>query len=123
MTGQSVFDQHQTAVILGPKSGGGGEGTVFAIANLQNRVAKIFNPQIAASKGDKVRSMIPLGSAELFKVAAWPLTTLHDRAGGPAIGYAMPAVKNHKELHLLYGPSHRKTAFPDADWNFLIHLA
>jgi len=35
----------------------------------------------------------------------------------------MPQVKGYHEIHSLYGPSHRKRTFPQADWSFLVHAA
>jgi DNA-binding helix-hairpin-helix protein with protein kinase domain len=67
--------------------------------------------------------MVTLQRAELLKVAAWPSATLHERAGGPAVGLTMRRIRDYKEVHTLYSPAHRKTAFPQADWRFLVTVA
>jgi DNA-binding helix-hairpin-helix protein with protein kinase domain len=36
------------------------------------------------------------------------------------VGFLMPRVDGHREIHALYGPTDRKAAFPDASWAFLV---
>jgi DNA-binding helix-hairpin-helix protein with protein kinase domain len=35
----------------------------------------------------------------------------------------MPRLDGHREIHALYGPNARRTAFPDASWAFLVRVA
>ena len=35
----------------------------------------------------------------------------------------MPKVVGFKEIHLLYGPQSRRREFPQADWQYLLHVA
>ncbi|HJT76550.1 MAG TPA: hypothetical protein VJ739_05045, partial [Gemmataceae bacterium] len=60
---------------------------------------------------------------ELCRFAAWPTATLHDGPGGLLCGFLMPRFAGARPLHTLYSPAHRRTAFPFADWAFLIHTA
>jgi DNA-binding helix-hairpin-helix protein with protein kinase domain len=39
------------------------------------------------------------------------------------VGFVMPKVEGHREIHTLYGPTDRKAAFPDASWSFLVRAA
>ncbi|MET0396605.1 MAG: hypothetical protein ABW277_07265 [Longimicrobiaceae bacterium] len=38
-------------------------------------------------------------------------------------GLIMPLVERHRELHALYSPAQRRQTFPQAGWDFLIHVA
>ena len=35
----------------------------------------------------------------------------------------MPRITNCEPIHKVYGPSHRKGSFPNADWKFLVRTA
>ena len=59
----------------------------------------------------------------LLEIAAWPVDVLRAQPTGPIRGFVMPKVSGYQEIHSLYGPAHRKRAFPQADWSFLIHAA
>src|SRR5581483_286949 len=86
-------------------------------------VAKIYHKALAASDAAKLRIMVGLARDELVRVAAWPTATLHERPGGPMVGFVMRRIKDYKEIHTLYSPAHRKTSFPQADWRFLVTTA
>jgi DNA-binding helix-hairpin-helix protein with protein kinase domain len=64
--------------------------------------------------------MVQLGTPELATFAAWPENLLIDEPTGNVVGFLMPRVDGHREIHTLYGPMGRKTAFPDATWAFLV---
>ena len=59
----------------------------------------------------------------LKKIAAWPVSTLHEAPHGAVRGFLMPKVAGYEPVHHLYSPSHRKQLFPDKDWAFLINTA
>lgn len=119
----NVYDHLGRPVQLGVKLGTGGEGSVFDIVNSPSLVAKVYHKAPPAQRAAKLRTMVGLARKELCAVAAWPTATLHDRPGGSVCGLVMQKVKNFQEVHTLYSPAHRKTAYPHADWRFLVHVA
>ncbi|HET7506107.1 MAG TPA: hypothetical protein VFK02_34040 [Kofleriaceae bacterium] len=123
MTNPQIFDHRGRSLALGALIRRGGEGAVFDVAGQPALVAKLYDNAPDQDKADKLRSMLASGAQDLTRVAAWPITTLHDRPSGPLRGFVMPKIVGHKEIHKLYGPSHRQREFPDANWAFLIHTA
>jgi len=108
---------------LGRCLGQGGEGAVYAVANRPQAVAKIYarRPDDHASR--KLSAMVQLGTEELAAISAWPQNLLHDPRTGDVVGFLMPRLDAHHEIHKLYGPADRKLAFPDAGWGFLTRVA
>ncbi|MDA0590548.1 MAG: hypothetical protein O3C17_21335 [Planctomycetota bacterium] len=119
---QVVTEQGRT-LKLGNLLGKGGEANVFDVEGNRDIVAKIYHAAPSREKLEKISWMTRLATPELSKFAAWPLATIHQRSHVPAIGILMPRVENASEIHELYGPAHRRTAFPSADWRFLIRAA
>lgn len=108
-----MFDSSGRRVSLGKKVGTGGEGTVYEVPALGNDiVAKIYHKEVYPEKQAKLRSMVKAGDESLRKIAAWPKETLHMGAGGQIRGFLMPKVAGCEEIHVLYGPSHRKQSYP-----------
>ena len=60
---------------------------------------------------------------ELKAISAWPTDVLHAKEGGPVVGFLMPKITDYEPVHKVYGPTHRKEAFPHADWRFLVRTA
>ena len=108
---------------LGRCLGQGGEGAVYAVANRPLAVAKIYarRPDDHASR--KLSAMVQLCTDELAGISAWPQNLLHDPRTGNVVGFLMPRLDAHHEIHKLYGPADRKLAFPDAGWGFLVRVA
>jgi DNA-binding helix-hairpin-helix protein with protein kinase domain len=123
MTASNLFDHLGRPLTLGTELGKGGEGRVFNVANFPDLVAKVYHKPPPAHREAKLRAMLGLAREELYNVAAWPTATLHERPRGPVRGLVMRKIKGFKEVHFLYSPAHRKTAFPHADWRFLVHTA
>ncbi len=123
MATPQVFDHLGKAVALGALLRRGGEGAVFDVAGQPTLVAKLYENPPAQDKADKLGAMIASGTSTLARIAAWPVRTLHDRPNGKLCGFVMPKIVGYKEIHKLYGPSHRQREFPDADWSFLVHAA
>jgi len=115
-------DQSGTAIALGKKLGTGGEGAVFEILSNRDLVAKIYHKHAPPEKAAKLTFMASMSKPEIFKFAAWPKSTLHRQLNGPTVGIIIPRI-NAKEIHDLYGPSHRAINFPAADWRFLVRTA
>ena len=109
-------------VSLDRKLGEGGEGAVFEVAGQPTLVAKVYHEPPSVQKGRKLHGMAEASSPPLAAVSAWPQDVLMER-GGRVRGLLMPAVRGHREIHDLYGPSSRKAEFPDADFRFLVHVA
>lgn len=119
-----MFDSSGRRVSLGKKIGTGGEGTVYEVPALGNDiVAKIYHKEVSPEKQAKLLGMVKAGDESLRKIAAWPKETLHMGAGGQIRGFLMPKVAGCEEVHVLYGPSHRKQRYPDKDWAFLVNTA
>jgi len=103
--------------------GRGGEGAVHEIAGRPGFVAKIYHQAVGPDKALKLEGMARQAHPGLLEIAAWPVDVLRVRPDGPVQGFVMPRVNGYREIHSLYGPSHRKRSFPHADWSFLVHAA
>ena len=108
---------------LGRCLGSGGEGAVYSVPERPSLVAKIYATAPDGHTSRKLGAMVQLGTEALAAFAAWPQNLLHDASTGNVVGFLMPRVEGHREIHALYGPTNRKTAFPDATWTFLVRAA
>ena len=108
---------------LGPALGRGGEGVVYEITGRPGFVAKVYHQPISANKALKLDNMARQAHPSLLEIATWPVDVLRPRPDARVQGFVMPRVNGYREIHSLYGPSHRKKAFPQADWSFLVHAA
>ena len=108
---------------LGRCLGQGGEGAVYSVPMWPRSVATIYARRPDELTGRKLGAMVELGTEELASFAAWPQGLLLDPRTRKAVGFLMPRVDGHREIHALYGPTARKTAFPDASWAFLLRAA
>ena len=108
---------------LGRCLGQGGEGAVYSVPMWPRSVAKIYARRPDDHTSRKLQAMVELGTEELTSFAAWPQGLLLDPRTGAAVGFLMPRVDAHREIHALYGPTARKAAFPDASWAFLVRVA
>jgi DNA-binding helix-hairpin-helix protein with protein kinase domain len=123
MRPRDLFDDRQRTVSLGAKLASGGEADVFIVNSAPNILAKIYKKPQDAEKVQKLRAMVALNKDDLQKTAAWPNALLHNSPNGPVVGITIRRILEAKEIHVLYSPAHRKVAFPQADWHFLIHAA
>src|SRR5690349_13083233 len=123
MPAAKLHDHLGRPLDLGPPLASGGEGSVHAVAAEAGLLAKVYHRPPDADKVDKLRWMMAHAGPELLRFAGWPTATLHDGAGGPVVGFLMPRFTGYGAIHTLYSPAHRRTAFPTADWAFLIHTA
>ncbi|MFA5331265.1 MAG: hypothetical protein WC342_02695 [Methanoregula sp.] len=120
----NFFDSRSTLVSLGKKVGSGGEGDVYEIApHRRDVLAKIYHKPLTDEKQEKLRLMVRGCNDDLKEFAAWPLDVLHEGIKGPVCGFIMPRITDCEPIHKVYGPSHRKEAFPKADWKFLVRTA
>jgi hypothetical protein len=120
---RSYVDLQGKEVDLGRFLGRGGEGAVYSVPMRPRLVAKIYARTPDDKTGRKLGAMVQLGTEELTSLAAWPQDLLFDKLTGSFAGFLMPRVDGHREIHALYGPTTRKTAFPDATWAFLVRAA
>lgn len=109
-------------VALSQQLGKGGEGSVFDVSNRQNAVAKLYHKPADTRKAAKLRAMVAMKSERLLALTAWPTDILIDNKGA-VVGFLMSRVSGHKDIHELYSPHSRKSAFPTADWRFLVRAA
>jgi len=84
-------------------------------------VAKVYHQPLSSQRAEKIKTMTAMASPELDRFSAWPRDLLME--GSQARGLLMPRVASRKELHNLHGPKSRKAEFPDAGFDFLIHVA
>lgn len=119
-----LFDASGRPLRLGAELGRGGEGSVYALADRTDVVAKLYHHRPGAEKSAKIVAMAKLGTERLLKLAAWPTSPIHGASrGGPVLGFLMPRISGHKPAFNLYSPKLRLQEFPSAGWAFLIHAA
>lgn len=107
---------------LGSRLGSGGEGSVFDVIGQPDIVIKLYHNPLNPERAAKIEAMAQFSSPSLLKMTAWPRDLVQNGAKLP-VGLIMPKVANHKDIHNLYSPKSRKSEFPEADFNFLIHTA
>src|SRR4051794_30499034 len=98
---KSIFDQQRKAVPLGKLLGRGGEGAVFEIVGEPDLVAKIYHPDKARERQQKIAAMVASGIQNKLSNAAFPLSPLYEGAGTFA-GFAMRRIGKQKPVHQLY---------------------
>lgn len=105
------------------KLGGGGEGDVYALADRQELVVKLYTKPPGAGRVRKLEAMLAKADdPALSKIAAWPLDLVRDEQARVR-GFVMPLAGSRKDIHELYSPKSREQAFPEADFRFLVHVA
>ncbi|MDD1694521.1 MAG: hypothetical protein LUQ71_07335, partial [Methanoregula sp.] len=120
----SFVDSHGISLRLGKRIGSGGEGDVYELlAAPDTMVAKIYHKPLDTHKQEKLRLMARGCNDELKGISAWPTDVLSTRPGGPVVGFLMPRIPDAEPIHKVYGPTHRKETFPQADWRFLVRAA
>ena len=94
-------------IALGDEIGRGGEGAVFAVAGNARLCAKIFHPDRAAERADKLLAMVESRPRSLPRHAvSWPVELLYGEDDAFA-GYLMPVVRGVAELHRYLVPDER----------------
>jgi DNA-binding helix-hairpin-helix protein with protein kinase domain len=95
---------------LAKEIGKGGEGAIYEIKEQNDIALKLYWPNKAQSRRDKVTAM---ASAQWYKnnsFVAFPIDVLF-YPNGAFIGFAMKKVGGHKPVHMLYSPASRKIGF------------
>ncbi|MET4418303.1 hypothetical protein [Bradyrhizobium sp. RT3a] len=119
---KSIFDQQRKPVPLGKLLGRGGEGAVFEIVGEPDLVAKIYHPDKARERQQKIAAMVASGIQTKVSNAAFPLYPLYEGAGTFA-GFTMHRIGKQKPVHQLYSPASRRNEFPNADYRLLLRTA
>jgi DNA-binding helix-hairpin-helix protein with protein kinase domain len=120
---RTFHDLQGKEVGLGRCLGRGGEGAVYSVPMRPRFVAKLYARTPDEQTAHKLGAMVQLGTEALASFAAWPKDLLSADRNGSVVGFLMPRIDEHREIHALYGPTDRKTAFPDATWAFLVRAA
>lgn len=99
----------------------GGEGAIYRLTQAEGYLAKIYTNPPDESRVAKLRAMVASSSSGLTEAAAWPVGLIQEQAGpGPrVVGFVMPEVVEHRELHQLFSPAERKRHFSAANWKML----
>jgi len=119
-----MYDASGRRVTLGKTIGAGGEGTIYEVSGDPGLAVKIYDRKdVGPDQEAKLRAMLRTTNPTLLSIAAWPTSMLYDQPRGHLKGFLMPRVVGHREIHELYSPAHRKQQFPEADWQFLMHVA
>jgi DNA-binding helix-hairpin-helix protein with protein kinase domain len=109
-------------VRLGRQIGKGGEGAVYEVLGQGDVAAKLYWPDKAAARRDKINAMVAAGWSRSTSVVAYPTGSLLTLEGAFA-GFTMRLIGGHKPLHLLYSPGSRKLEFRHANFLFMIRAA
>lgn len=118
-----VLDNNGNRILLGGEVARGGEGTIFSLTGTHSFVAKIYHKSPPRDRAEKITAMVASSDDSLVGVAAWPNRVLFSSPTSGVVGFIMPAVIGYQELHLLHSPQSRRHHFPQAGWNFLVHVA
>ena len=107
---------------LAKQIGKGGEGAVFEADGKPDIAVKIYWPQKAADRRDKVSAMTAAQWYKSNSFVAFPIDVLLG-PNGTFVGFVMKKIGGHKPVHLLFSPASRKIEFARANFAFLIRAA
>jgi DNA-binding helix-hairpin-helix protein with protein kinase domain len=107
---------------LGKRIGRGGEGEVYGIEGRPDGAVKIYRHDLRAQREPKVRAMVEAALAASTNLVTFPSAVATD-ARGAFVGFLMRLVSGYQPLHELYSPKSRRTAFPNADYRFVVRSA
>ena len=102
--------------------GKGGEGAVYETREQNDIALKLYWPNKAQSRRDKIAAM---ASAQWYKTnsfVAFPIDVLFSPTGA-FVGFIMKKVGGSKPVHMLYSPASRKAEFAKANYKFLVRAA
>ena len=116
-----TFDGSGQEIHLASLIGKGAEGSVFAVREGEDLLAKIYHSP-TPQRERKISAMVTLTSRQLLSVASWPMQTLHPAPAAPAHGFLMRRAPGDL-IHNLYSPKSRLGLFPLVTWAFLLRTA
>jgi DNA-binding helix-hairpin-helix protein with protein kinase domain len=121
---QEIFHNSKGKIVrFGQRLGGGGEGVVYEVQGQEDLVAKVYYETPPDEKAEKLGVLTHLGAERLRGITAWPIDVLRDRRKGRVAGFVMNRFVQAEEIHTLHSPKSRLQKFPEASWEFLIHVA
>jgi len=109
------------SLTVGERIGRGGEGDVHVITDDPSHAVKLYTVTDLDERRDKVRAMVRANLAAKSDLVAFPVAIVN--SGGRFAGFTMRRITGRKPLHELYSPGARKSAFPRADYRFLVRTA
>jgi DNA-binding helix-hairpin-helix protein with protein kinase domain len=109
-------------ITLGKELGRGGEGSVYEVLANNIIAAKLYHPNMAAERQQKIQAMVAAGLHKTATTAAFPIDTLFAHAN-QFVGFTMPLVNGKRPIHELYSPTSRRTRFPKANFKFLVRTS
>jgi DNA-binding helix-hairpin-helix protein with protein kinase domain len=101
--------------------GRGGEGDVYRLPKAPGFAVKHYREAPSVERQAKLRLMCSMVADSIRSQSAWPVETVEDGTGR-TVGFVMPLIEGHKDIHQLYGPKSRRKEFPEADFRFLVHV-
>src|SRR3984957_2289283 len=121
-SGLRIYTSDSRELILDQEIGRGGEGSVWSISGTTSIAAKFYHRELAPDQARKIEAMCRAKTEKLERIAAWPIAMLSANSREPR-GLLMPRVNGYRAAHLLYSPKSRRTAFPEAQFPFILHSA
>lgn len=106
-------DSKGRLVVLDQQLAAGGEGTVYALVNNPDQVAKIYHIP-SKLQADKLTAMVRLFTPQLSRVSAWPQDLLFHAQTRQVVGFIMPRLHSFRPIQNLYNPAQRSQFFPEA---------
>jgi DNA-binding helix-hairpin-helix protein with protein kinase domain len=119
---KGIVDDQKQPVSLLKLLGRGGEGAVYEILGDPTKAAKIYFPDKARSRRDKVLAMVRAKLQDGITSVAFPTKPLY-HSNGDFAGFTMEKVRGRNPVHELYSPSSRRTKFAKANFCFLVRSA
>ena len=107
---------------LRTKLGEGGEGAVWASPLASNLAIKTYIKAMPSGQADKLQAMTGIVDSTLLAAAAWPTRLVYDSRRLP-VGFEMPKLSGQKPFHEIIATKSRMKAFPNANWQMLVHAA
>lgn len=107
---------------LGKLIGSGGEGKVYLSSETPSKAIKIYGDSENPTRSEKIQKMVSLGLSKKTELISYPDEVVTSESG-KIIGFSMNLVRDHEQVHNLYGVKSRKNYFPEVDYRFLVRVA
>jgi len=102
--------------------GKGGEGAVYETRERNDIAVKLYWPDKAQSRREKIATMAVAQWYKTNLFVAFPIDVLFS-ANGAFAGFIMKRVGGSRPIHMLFTPASRKVEFSQANYRFLIRAA
>ena len=122
MASRQLHTLNGRSIILANELGKGGEGTVYEVQGDAAIAVKIYRPDKAGERRQKIEAIVAAQWHKNISCVAFPIDVLFGSAG-QFLGFTMLRIAGNKPIHALYSPTSRKTSFPKANFPFLIRTA